>query len=299
MEFSYFTRKLNKKLFEESTSKLLETIADNPDRYVWLFRSTKAKTKLIQNITQSHEIRFWDALEDIFEEYFELLWFELMDKVIRRDISSDWEEYNIDQLFRNTKTNVIYLIEQKVRDDHDSTKKRWQFDNFEKKYYEVSRQYPNHTIIPIMWFIDPSLVKNKKYYQEEMERLASDYWCSPQLCYWRELFDLNDDLPIEMWNEIISYLWEWKDSLPDMPELNLDLKCDEVFEEIKDIKPIIYRKLFNNDNIKEQILPILFPEWSVLRRLKDYFMTKNETIYYDLANYISEYIWNQMGKFWF
>jgi hypothetical protein len=51
-----------------------------------------------------------------------------------------------------------------------------------------------------------------------------------------------------------------KEDLPDMPELNLDLNCDDVFEEIKDIKPITYRKLFTNDDIKEQILPILFPQ---------------------------------------
>ena len=75
-----------------------------------------------------------------------------------------------------------------------------------------------------------------------------------------------------------------------MPELNLDLDCDEVFEEIKDIKPIIYRKLFTNDDIKEQILPILFPTWLVLKKLKDYFEIKWETIYYNLANYIERYI---------
>lgn len=45
-----------------------------------------------------------------------------------------------------------------------------------------------------------------------------------------------------------------------MPELNLDLECDEVFDEIKDMKPLIYRKLFGNDDIREQILPILFPD---------------------------------------
>ena len=293
MSFEHFSQELNKKLFEESTSKLLETISENPDRYIWLFRPTKAKTKLIQNITQSHEIKFWDALEDIFTEYFWLLWFELMDKLIRKNTTSDGEIYNIDQLFKNTKTNTIYLIEQKVRDDHDSTKKRWQFGNFEKKYYEVSTLYRNYTIIPIMWFIDPSLIKNKRYYEWEMERLAEDYWCKPQLCYWKELFEVNDDLPMEMWDEVIDYLARWKDGLPDMPELNLDLECDEVFEEIKDMKPIVFRRLFENDDIKEQILPILFPEWDVLKKLKDYFWSKHETIYYNLSDYIKEYLRDQ------
>jgi hypothetical protein len=89
----------------------------------------------------------------------------LLNKVITKDLTSDHEEYNIDQLFKNPKNGIIYLIEQKVRDDHDSTKKRGQFNNFEVKYYEVSRQYSSNKIIPIMWFIDPSLVKNRRYYE--------------------------------------------------------------------------------------------------------------------------------------
>ena len=65
------TEKLNKKLFEGSSADLLDKIAKNPDRYIGIFRPTKPRTKIIQNITQSHEIKFGDALENIFEEYFE------------------------------------------------------------------------------------------------------------------------------------------------------------------------------------------------------------------------------------
>ena len=291
MDFEHFSKELNKNLFEESSLKLLETISENPDRYVWLFRPTKAKTKLIQNITQSHEIKFGDALENIFEKYFWIVWFKLLDKVIKKDLSSNWEKYNIDQLFKKNGTDIIYLIEQKIRDDHDSTKKRWQFDNFEKKYYEVSRKFPNNKIIPIMWFIDSSLVKNKKYYEQEMEKLAKDYGCSPLLCYWRELFEMTDDIPIDIWDEVTRYLAEWKENLPDMPELNLDLNCDEIFEEIKDMKPLTFRKLFTNEDIKEQILPILFPDWAVLKKLRDYFEKKWETIYCNLAEYVDDYLW--------
>lgn len=51
LEYEYFKDSLNKKLFEDSYSDLLRKISDNPERYIGLFRPTKPKTKLIQNIT--------------------------------------------------------------------------------------------------------------------------------------------------------------------------------------------------------------------------------------------------------
>ena len=88
---------------------MLQKIAESPDRYVGIFRPTKPKTKLIQNITQSHEIRFGDALEYLFEKYFEAEGFNLLPKRFR---NIEEKEYNIDQLF--AKGNTIFMIEQKV-----------------------------------------------------------------------------------------------------------------------------------------------------------------------------------------
>ena len=66
LEYDIFVNKLNETLFEGSSADLLSKIVSSPDRYVGIFRPTKPKTKLIQNITQSHEIKFGDALENIF-----------------------------------------------------------------------------------------------------------------------------------------------------------------------------------------------------------------------------------------
>lgn len=96
VDFDFFKNHLNEKLFESSYSDLLRKIADNPERYIGIFRPTKPKTKLIQNITQSHEIRFGDALEDMFELYFERIGFQLMTKRFRIESG---EELSIDQLF--------------------------------------------------------------------------------------------------------------------------------------------------------------------------------------------------------
>lgn len=287
LEYDFFKSQLNSKLFEDSYSDLLRKIAKNPERYIGLFRPTKPKTKLIQNITQSHEIRFGDALEYIFERYFEASGFRMHTKRFR---TAEGIELSIDQLF--SCENYLYMIEQKVRDDHDSTKKVGQFDNFENKYYALTQRYDNYTIVPIMWFIDDSLTKNKNYYLGRMASMSNDYGCSPLLFYGEKMFasyggvsNFND----EIWQETLSYLERWKDTLPDMPEINFDNEAVTVFEEIKDLPPLVYRKLFGNGEIIRQIFPIIFPEGTVLEMLSDYFLSKRQTIYNTLARMASVY----------
>ena len=283
MNYADFCHNLNKRLFDGSRRKLLEGIADNPDRFIGLFRPTKPKTKLIQNLTQSHEIKFGDALESIFTDYFGKLGFKLLPKRITDTQSG--EALNIDQLFEVD--GVIYMIEQKVRDDHDSTKKRGQFTNFENKYFEVVRKY-GKTVIPLMWFIDDSLVKNKNYYLAEMQRMAKDYQCEPHLCYGEELFNqgLIKKLDTSVWHETLSYLRQWKETLPDMPEINFDNEPTEAYAEFISIAPSTFRKLFENAEIRSQILPILFPTGQVLGMLKQYFLSRPEPIYKRLAELI-------------
>lgn len=169
LEYDAFVNKLNETLFEGSSADLLSKIVSLPDRYVGIFRPTKPKTKLIQNITQSHEIKFGDALENIFEDYFRALGFEMLPKRLSARETKDNKDYDIDQLFK--KGNIIYLIEQKVRDDHDSTKKRGQLKNFNDKIDAVIKRYPNKQIVAIMWFIDDALTKNKRYYEKEVDDL--------------------------------------------------------------------------------------------------------------------------------
>jgi len=63
MEYKFFRNILNKQIFESSKSDLFEKLSKYPERYIGLFRSTK--TKILQNLLQSNEIRFGDALEII------------------------------------------------------------------------------------------------------------------------------------------------------------------------------------------------------------------------------------------
>ena len=60
-----------------------------------------------------------------------------------------------------------------------------------------------------------------------------------------------------------------------MPEINFDLKSDVVFNEIKNLPPpIVFRKIFNNKDVIQQIFPIIFPTGETLDLLKVYFQNK-------------------------
>ena len=130
MEYIKFKKIFNETIFEKSKVDLLIKVAEYPVRYVGLFRPTKPQAKILQNLLQSHEIRFGDAFEKVIEEYFNLKGCTLLPK---RYVLDNDDVLSIDQCFKYK--NKVYFIEQKVRDDHDSTKKRGQIQNFEKKLY--------------------------------------------------------------------------------------------------------------------------------------------------------------------
>lgn len=69
MDYQTFNEIFNRFVFGTSKAKLLENIVENPERYLGIFRPTKPKTKLLQNLLTSHEIKFGDAFEYLIEQY--------------------------------------------------------------------------------------------------------------------------------------------------------------------------------------------------------------------------------------
>lgn len=286
MNFEHFSRVFNKIIFDTSKADLLKKVSQYPDRYVGIFRPTKPKAKLLQNLLQSNEIRFGDAFEKIIEEYFVLNGYELLNKKIFFTENEETRELNLDQFIK--KDNQIVFIEQKVRDDHDSSKKRGQIENFETKLNAIIREYGDKNIKAFFYFIDPSLVKNRNYYSTKLIQLSNDYGISCIVSYGEELFA---ELDIrESWYEILEHLKKWKDNIQELPETNFDLEANTTFEEIKDLPPKFFRALFNNQEIKKQILPVLFPQNKTLKLLSEYFGQKEEIIYLNLKSVIDAYI---------
>jgi len=221
MNYQKFCAILNKHIFEGEKEELLQRIAENPERFIGLFRPTKPGTKILQHLLQSHEIRMGKALEEIVEEILKSIGFKVLSKSI---VSGSGETLSLDQYFTDGKK--YYFIEQKVRDDHDSTKKRGQISNFEKKL-EILHKRHGSDLVGIMYFIDPDLSKNKNYYLEELERFKKFYGIELYLFYGKELFKyLNHP---EIWDNVLSWLKQWKDSLPKLPEINFDTNPEESF----------------------------------------------------------------------
>lgn len=276
MRYKEFESIFNETIFQKSKSDLVRKIAEHPQRYTGLFRPTKPKAKIIQNLSQSHEIRFGDAFEKLIAEYLRDNGFNILEKKFQ------YQGYDLemDQLF--SKGNTLFFVEQKLRDDHDSTKKRGQIDNFEKKIDVIRKKYRHKKIKGLFYFIDDGLRKNKKFYQEEISKMSDDYGLSLYLSYGKDFFDKLNKPAI--WNEIIRHLRKWKTSIPDLPEINFDETPRISFREIKDLKPLIYRKLFNNHDL-DDLLMTLFPKMETLKLLNGYFLkrAKKEKIYATLS----------------
>ena len=272
----------NKKIFENSKADLIKKLASSPERYIGLFRPTKPKTKLIQNITQSHEIKFGDAFEILIEKSFKNYGYNPLEKKL--PFKSKYKA--IDQLFE--KDNKIIFIEQKIRDDHDSSKKSGQISNFEDKINVLLEKYKENQIKAYFYFIDPDFHKNQNFYKKEIEKLTKDYEIEIYLCYGEELFEKENIK--EAWNDIIKFLLKWKKELPEFPELNFDKEAKQTFEELKDLPPKYLRKILENQEIIKEIFPIIFPEKKILRLLKEYYITKKQKIYQNLAKKLEKVI---------
>jgi len=283
MQYEKFIDIFNKTIFEKSKAVLLEKVAKYPSRYIGLFRPTKPKAKILQNLLQSHEIRFGDAFEVILEEYFKEFKYQILDK---KFITKESDKLNIDQCFKNK--DRIYFIEQKIRDDHDSTKKRGQMENFEKKLNQMICKYGEKNLVGIFYFIDPDLQKNKNYYKNDLEKMSHDYGVNLRLFYGIELFNFLKKESV--WREILEYLELWKKEIPDFPETNFDIDAESSFEEIKNLSPSLYRKIFQNDVIFNEIILTIFPEKKTLNLLLDYFKSKasEKIIYETIVNLLEE-----------
>ncbi len=280
MEYSNFKKILIDYIFEKSKANLLIKVSKYPERYLGLFRPTKPKAKLLQNLLQSHEIRFGDAFEKLIEEYLIELGYEILDKSL--DYQND--KLSVDQFFR--KNDIYYFVEQKIRDDHDSTKKRGQINNFEKKLESIISKVGDNNLFGYFYFIDPSLEKNKNFYSEEIRKMSNDYGVNLFVCYGIEFFEkLNAKF---VWFEIIDYLKNWRMELPEIPEINFDINPVQSFNEIKNLSPSVFRKLFQNDELFNEIVLTLFPEKKTLTLLIKYFESENEKIYKTLARNLKE-----------
>ena len=245
MNYEKFCSILNKHIFEGEKKELLEKISEKPERFIGLFRPTKPTGKILQHILQSHEIRMGDAFEEIIEEILKFIGYKILPKIVNENNKI----LSLDQYLTDGKK--YFFIEQKLRDDHDSSKKRGQMFNFEAKLEALFKKHSSN-LVGIMYFIDPDLSKNKNYYLEEFKKLRKFYKVELHLFYGRELFEYLGKP--DLWEKMLSWLKNWKDRLPEFPEINFDSNPEKSFNEIKNLGIRHWRRILENDRLWEGIV---------------------------------------------
>ncbi|MEA2053824.1 MAG: restriction endonuclease [Candidatus Thermoplasmatota archaeon] len=285
MDYEKFCSIMNRHIFKGDKKELLRIIASQ-EPYFGGFSLLNSRIFLdgcLQHLLQSHEIRFGDAIEEILTAFLDYWGFTTLEKIIIPDPTSR-RKLDIDQYF--TDGRIYYFIEQKVRDDHDSTKKRGQISNFETKLEFLYNKHETN-LKGIMYFIDPDLIKNKNYYLEELEKMEDTYGIELKLLYGRELFDYFGKS--ELWETILQWLKSWKDSLPELPEINFDAEPEESYNEIKELEIRYWRKILENDKLWEEgIVRAIFREGTTLKLIQKFFNAQPTVPHRRLSDLLSQ-----------
>lgn len=187
---------------------VIENIFKTPARFVSQFSITPSKFAVVRNIEASRVIRLGNIIEDTLTVMLEEVGFINLPKSIAPDLMCD-------QHFRDSEGNT-YLIEQKVRDDHDSTKKRGQIENFKKKV--TCLQQKNVNVQSAIWFSDPAFKKNRKYYAEEISSINNAH-----LYYGEDMFCSEFIGHPEIYKQVIEYLAKYRSN-----QQNVDKIADEL-----------------------------------------------------------------------
>lgn len=176
---------------------------------------------------------------------------------------------SLDQYFSDSGQSHYYLIEQKVRDDHDSSKKRGQIDNFRAKLEFLKRRHES-ALTGIMYFIDPSLTKNKNHYMYELTSLSNTLDIPLYLFYNGELFEHLGDRTV--WDTLSNALIIWRDTVPQEINLDCDIDFATSLRELRVLEAVVWYKLALNDALWENgVVQCIFPTGTILEQLSHEF----------------------------
>lgn len=258
ISYPEFSSLLNSRLYGQKDFyvSLLENAIDHPFRYCGPFRLSSIKTKLLQNLIQSREIKFGELIEEIATRYISKLGYANYDKRLGKN--NDGEVLIADQFF--TDSNTLFLTERKVRDDHDSTKKRGQYQNFREKVKLIKEKHPHAHINASRWFVDDLSMKNRKFYLGERQKSLKGLTnVSLHLYYGSEYFDsLKNGHGV--WKELVGHLAKYKlahanaDTM-EIPDLGTS---NEIYEALISLPQTYWNKLTSNKHDYVQLRNELF-----------------------------------------
>ena len=263
MTYEDFCGIMNERLFSDEKTKLLKKLAQSPARFTGLFRATKPATKLVQHLTQSREIRFGDAMEEVVERLIREAGFRVLPKQM---MAANGERLSLDQYF--TDETQVFFVEQKVRDDHDSTKKRGQLSNFASKLDLLVTKHVG-CLAGAMYFLDEGAQKNKNFYLSELDALTRKCGIPLHLFYGPELFEKFVKYP-QGWGSLLEWLRAWRKTVSEMETIDFDAEPNRSFEEVRSLPPSVWRRIAANDSLWESgVMNAIFSTGDTLQAVAD------------------------------
>ena len=251
LDYEEFRNILNEALLKGGRVQLLQRMASNPERFIGLFRPTSSREKLLQNVLQSLEIRFGDAMERVLREWLTSKGYNMQPQRIESGLVCDL-------YFSSPDGGSTYLVEMKMRDDHDSSKRTGQWDNFAAK---VKQLYELHDgkLTAIFYFLDPALTKNRRYYERQCQQLANQLQgVNIRVMYGRELFEYLSTG--EDWTQLLEHLRTWKNQLQSSELLNMETE-EALMEITQKLNIRVWRRIAQQDAFwDESFVRTLFPE---------------------------------------
>lgn len=206
-------------------------------------------------------------MEDYFEKLFGFHF---------HDISKIVNGYKCDQLFEDD--NYIYLIEQKIRDDHDTSKRGGQVENFIQKIAALEEKciQKNKKLKAYMWFVDDNFKKNKSFYAEKLSHIGNENTEEVSLYYGRTIVDyiLGNQ---EIWDNFVTSFIATKTAYTSdisgaINEYDFDNDPDGfVFNNLKKKQPKTLIELFYSNDYAE-VRQSLFSNNLMMNKIKEYFI---------------------------
>jgi len=270
MQRSNFEKICEETISQEALVDLLRALAKSPFRFVGPFRIAKPRAKVSGFLTQRQEIQLGSAIEQVYEVLLEERGFEQLAVELT---DSNGNALRADQVARSPEGHII-LIEQKLRDDHDSTKREGQIQNFRKKVASLRQQHPRDRILGFFHFEEEEPKKNKNYYKTNLSQIENEMKNTKMhLTYDGELFRTLE-IP-DAWDELMDHLKRWKQTregnglrdFDEAPEQSL-AKITNALERGSNngLTPGMLRKVFENEALDE-ILRDIFQQQAVPRML--------------------------------
>ncbi|MCS4487722.1 hypothetical protein [Streptococcus sciuri] len=260
----------------------IEKLADSPERLTGVLHANTFELGSITSFGYSRNNSFGNAIESVFREIIasngwtiEKTSYNLDDYHLKTPRMNKKKKISVDQVFSNN-INVIF-IEQKIRDDHDTSKWEGQWNNFEYKLKVLTEVYKEKEVIGIMWMIDDNFERNKNSYLDKIERIDSLFQNKVFLIYGDDIDNTLNKLDGQQnlyYQPLYHFLNNWHNESVKVPDLNFDkytYDCLKVFQGLNEKQAVNF---FTNKEVIEEVFPIIFPH---MQAIKTYlFMLQNK-----------------------